>query len=84
MRSVPEATGKGDGLEGIAVVPDGTIVAGDPFKDRIFKLRLLELTRSCRLDSEHDAMEPIEETASAVSANVRSDGRLAQLDRALA
>ena len=63
---------------------DGTIVAGDPFKDRIFKLRLLELTRSCRLDSEHDAMEPIEETASAVSANVRSDGRLAQLDRALA
>jgi DNA-binding beta-propeller fold protein YncE len=40
--SVPGATGEGDGLGGVAVLPDGSVVTGNPFKGRIFKLRLLE------------------------------------------
>jgi hypothetical protein len=39
--SVP-GPGDGDGLGPIAVLPDGSVVAGNPFKDRIFKLRFAE------------------------------------------
>jgi outer membrane protein assembly factor BamB len=40
--SVPGATGGGDSLTGITVMPDGMVVAGNPFKNRIFKLRLVD------------------------------------------
>ena len=40
--AVPDAAGERDFVGGVAVLPDGSVVTGNNFKGRIFKLRFLE------------------------------------------